>query len=620
MSNTEIKDRLAERDVIAVRVSSAEMDGFFQKRYDVPFDAVAWVIAAGAAPRLAKSGEKLSGEFSAVVLKTGSFGLPFRIPGLASADGLSCEAAVEVLVAIDAGDAGQLAEFVRGIPANAPRLVREDVRRRLEVGLQRVVAALAKKHPMATLLRPGELGDLNEDLGAGLEGELFRHGLLWKGLAGLPAFVSQEFEEQVARDRHEEAEIRKQEDVLLRQQQQKEKVQQIAGRLKDGDIQAVIAQVQDPKLRDMLVLKLVDQDLQNLSPGELAEAVGKWGDELVNTVGRFFTAIAPEDAETKDDLPAEKASEVWLAAGNLAIAFDPADTSKPSREIRFDESLRSVRVQTLPDGKFALAGTKRGIFVADVDGKAATRFYPFPSDVKPRGGANAAAIQGRWLFATHSEFGIARWDMERPGQPGGLLYHEMTREARTVRAVQPGGDGLVYFAAGNGVHRLDPENPGPAPTPLLPASRLPVTGLAIGNDNVYASTGSDDRFPRKEGAILVWRKNDPTRGKEVVRRNDPILTLNLAKIGSIPFLLYATKDHCVQARVIGQNLEWPYEAGAYSVTLVAAASDLICGIDRSGRYLLFWKAANRNRADAVIDVGRFTPHEVYDLFLVREPL
>lgn len=620
MSNTEIKDRLAERDVVAVRVSSAEMDGFFQKRYDVPFDAAAWVSAPGAAPRLAKPGEKLSGEFSAVVVKTGSFGLPFRVVGLASADGLSCEAAIEALVAIDVDDAGQLAEFVRGIPANAPRLVREDVRRRLEVGLQRALASLAKKHPMVTLLRPGELGDLNEELGAALEGELFRHGLAWKGLAGLPAFVSRDYEEQVARDRHEEAEIRKQEDVLLRQQQQKEKVQQIAGKLKDGDIQAIIAQVQDPKLRDMLVLKLVDQDLQNLSPGELAEAVGKWGDELVNTVGRFFTAIAPEDAETKDDLPAEKASEVWLAAGNLAIAFDPADPSKPSREIRFDESLRSVRVQTLPDGKFALAGTKRGIYVADVTGKAPSRFYPFPSDVKPRGGANAAAIQGRWLFATHSEFGIARWDMERPGQPGGLLYHEMTREVRTVRAVQPGGDGLVYFAAGNSVHRLDPENPGPAPTTLLPASRLPVTGLAIGNENIYASTGSDDRFPRKEGAILVWRKNDPTRGKEVVRRNDPILALHLAKIGSIPFLLYATKDHCVQSRVIGQNLEWPYEAGAYSVTLVAAASDLICGIDRSGRYLLFWKAANRNRADVVIDVGRFTPHEVYDLFLVREPL
>ncbi len=620
MSNTEIKDRLAERDVVAIRVTSSELDGFWKKQYDIPFDAVAWVSAPSASPRLAKPGEKLTGEFTAIVVKTGSFGIPFKIAGLASADDLACEASMEVFVALDAENAGQVAEFVRGIPSNLPRLVREDVRRRLEVGLQRALAALARKHPMAKLLRPGDLGDLNDELGAALEGDLFRHGLVWKGLAGLPAFLSRDYDEQVARERHEEAEIRKQEDVLLRQQQQKEKVQQIAGKLKDGDIQAIIAQVQDPKLRDMLVLKLVDQDLQNLSPGELAEAVGKWGDDLVNTVGKFFTAIAPEDAETKDDLPAEKASEVWLAAGNMAIAFDPADTSKPSREVRFDESLRSVRVQTLPEGKVVLAGTKRGIYVADAVGKGASRFYPFPSDVKPRGGANAAAIQGRWLFATHSEFGIARWNLDKPGQPGGLLYHEMTREARTVRAVQPGGDGLVYFAAGNGVHRMDPEDPGPAPTSLLPASRLPVTGLAVGKDNIYASTGSDDRFPRKEGAILVWRKNDPTRGREIVRRNDPILALHLAKIGSIPFLLYATKDHCVQSRVIGQNLEWPYEAGAYSVTLVAAASDLICGIDRSGRYLLFWKAANRNRTDAVVDVGKFTPHEVYDLFLVREPL
>lgn len=620
MSNTEMKDRLAERDVIAIRVSSAELDGFWKRQYDVPFDAVAWVTAANASPRLAKPGEKLSGEFSAMVVKTGAFGLSFRIPGLASADGLGCEASIEILVALDADNAGQVAEFVRGIPANVTRLVRDDVGRLLEVGLQRALAALARMHPMAKLLRPGELGDLNEEIGAALEGDLFRHGLVWKGLVGLPSFVSQEWQERVARERHEEAEIRKQEDILLRQQQQKEKVQQIAGKLKDGDIQTILAQVQDPKLRDMLVLKLIDQDLQNLSPGELAEAIGKWGDELVDTVGKFFAAIAPEDQDFKDDLSAERAVEVWLAAGNLAIAFDPADLSKPSREVRFDESLRSVRVQALADGTFVLAGTKRGIFVADVTGKGAPRFYPFPSDVKPRGGANAAAIQGRWLFATHSEFGIARWDMERPGQPGELLYHEMTRQARTVRAVQPGGDGRVYFAAGNGVHRFDPENPGPAPTPLLPASRLPVTGLAVGNDNVYASTGSDDRFPRKEGAILVWKKCDPTRGREVVRRNDPILALNLAKIGSIPFLLYATKDHCVQSRVIGQNLEWPYEAGAYSITLVAGASDLICGIDRSGRYLLFWKAANRNRPDTVIDVGRCTPHEVYDLFLVRKPL
>lgn len=620
MSNTEIKDRLAERDVVAIRVSSSELDGFWKKQYDVPFDAVAWVTAAHATPRLALPGERLTGEFSAVVIKTGSFGLPFRIPGLASADGFGCEASVEVLVALDADNAGQVAEFVRGIPANAPRLVREEIRRRLEVGLQRALAALAKRHPMAKLLRPGELGDLNDEIGSALEGELFRNGLVWKGLAGLPSFVSREYDERVAREKHEEAEVRRQEDVLLRQQQQKERVQQIAGKLKDGDIQAILAQVQDPKLRDMLVLKLVDQDLQNLSPGELAEAVGRWGDELVDSIGRFFTAIAPEDQELRDDLPAEKAAEVWLAAGNLAIAFDPADPSRPSREIKFDESLRSVRVQTSPEGKVALAGTKRGIYVAEVAGKSAARFYPFPSDVKPRGGANAAAIQGKWLFATHSEFGIARWDMERPGQPGSLLYHEMTREARTVRAVQPGGDGLVYFAAGSGVYRLDPATPGPAPTPLLPASRLPVTGLAMGTDNVYASTGSDERFARKEGAILVWKKGDPTRGREIVRRNDPILALHLAKIGSIPFLLYATKDHCVHSRVIGQNLEWPYEAGSYSMTLVAGASDLICGIDRSGRYLLFWKAANRSRPDAVVDVGRCTPHEVYDLFLLREPL
>jgi len=620
MSNTEIKDRLSERGVVAIRVSSAELDGFFQKRYDVPFDAVAWVTSASASPRLARAGEKLSGEFSAVVVKTGTIALSFRVSGLRSSDGFGCEASLEALVALDASANGPVLEFVNGIPASAKNVLSDDVRSRLEVGMQRALASLAKRNAMEKLLRPGELGDLNEEIGAALEGELFRHGLGWKGLAALPAFTSIDFQERVELERKEEAEVRKQEDVLLRQQQQKEKVQQIADKLKDGNIQAVIAQVQDPKLRDMLVLKLVDQDLQGLSPGELAEAVGKWGDELVNTVGRFFTSLAPEDQDTKDDLPAEKAEEVYLAAGNLAISFDPADPSKPKREIRFEESLRSVRVQETPSGRAVLAGTKRGIFIADPAGGSQPRFYPFPSDVKPRGGANASAIQGKWLFATHSEFGIARWDVERPGQPGALLYHEMTREARTVRAVMPGGDGLVYFAAGNGVFRLDPADPGPAPTPLLPASRLPVTGLAVGKDNLYASTGSDDRFPRKEGAILVWRKNEPMKGREVVRRNDPILALHLAKIGSIPFLLYATKDHCVQSRVIGQNLEWPYEAGAYSVTLVAAASDLICGIDRSGRYLLFWKAANRNRPDVVVDVGRFTPHEVYDLFLVSQPL
>ena len=101
--------------------------------------------------------------------------------------------------------------------------------------------------------------------------------------------------------------------------------------------------------------------------------------------------------------------------------------------------------------------------------------------------------------------------------------------------------------------------------------------------------------------------------------SDPILSLRVASVCSIPHLVYSAKDLAVRARVIGQNLETAYESGGATVGVIDAASDYVCATDGPGRRIFLWKTTAPTSPSAEFDGWSYSEKPILDLWMKKVP-
>jgi hypothetical protein len=308
--------------------------------------------------------------------------------------------------------------------------------------------------------------------------------------------------------------------------------------------------------------------------------------------------VAPED------VPAATADRVFAAAGATVFEFDPAREGEPRVHV-FPEALRSVRDAETGDGVLLLGGTKRGVSSLLLGERLEILDYPLPGGRAVKGGVNSIAVRGSELWATHSEHGLARWDLLEPGRPAELPFDGLTARHKTTRAVQEDGAGGLVFASGPHVFRLGPGSE--RPVKYVSSAESPVTCCAVAARTVFAGT--------EGGSIVCWRLDAPDQPVVLVRKRDAIVNVRLARICGIPHLLYTAKDLAVRARVIGQNLETAYETEGAAVGALDASSDVVCASDAEGRRVLLWKATAPARPARRIDVFRKADRPVLDVWL-----
>jgi hypothetical protein len=233
--------------------------------------------------------------------------------------------------------------------------------------------------------------------------------------------------------------------------------------------------------------------------------------------------------------------------------------------------------------------------------------YPLPPGGQVRGGVNSVAFAGEGIYATHSEYGLARWQADRPGDAPDMVYEEITRRSKTTRAVQM-QEGRLLFASGAHVYSAAADASG---TPLKYVSSIesPVTCVAAAAKTIFAGTES--------GSIVCWKVDAPDQPVVLVRKRDPIVNLRLARICAIPHLIYSARDLSVRARVIGQNLETSYESDGAPIGVLDASSDVICASDGDGRRLLFWKSTAPTRPARSIDIWKHSDKPVLDLWMKK---
>ena len=235
------------------------------------------------------------------------------------------------------------------------------------------------------------------------------------------------------------------------------------------------------------------------------------------------------------------------------------------------------------------------------------REYPLPEGRSVKGGVNSIAASGPSIFATHSEFGLANWRADRPGEPAELLFEGLTKPHRTTRAVQVHGERLL-FASGQHVY-VAPVDAGEPPLKYVSSIESPVTCIASAARTLFAGTES--------GAIVCWKVDAPDQPVVLVRQREGIVNLRLAKICAIPHLIYSTRDLSVRARVIGQNLETSYESGGAAIGVLDAASDLIAASDSDGRRVLLWRATTPSKPHRAIDVWKQSEKPVLDIWMKK---
>lgn len=603
MAQPTLPEFLANRTLLAMRLCAGERCGPFRPRFRLPSPTVGLALFADGSCRLLRPGDEVSGKCELVLAKPGEVPLRFSFPDLKSADGFPVTAAATAVLSLATDRSDLLRDFCRALLASPGAFGTAELRAHVGPEVRRLLAAYVAARPACDLSRAAPPEDLATLLRDGLERFLFDAGVRC-GSVQDPAIQSPEYERQAEAERRRAEEERRSARLL---DLKEERLRRLAGILKDQDVQSLLTRVPDERLRGLLYAKLMEDDALQITAEDLLAKAQDCGEEVVQVIYKAMeTLLAAGASVDPEEVEASRAERVFLAAGRRVLELDPAG-DEPPRVHDFREPLRSVRTVETPRGEFLVGGSRRHVVARALDGGEILE-YPLPDGRAVRGGINAVALDGDALYATHSEYGLARWDLRAPGTPAELLFPEVTRPHRTTRAVQV-VDGRLVFASGPHLYAASVRSSDP-PVKYVSSVESPVTCVAAAARTLFAGTES--------GAILCWKVDAPDQPVVLVRRRDAILNLRLARICAIPHLLYSTRDLSVRARVIGQNLETAYESGGAAVGILDASSDLVCASDAEGRRLFLWKATAPARPVRELDVWRQSDKPVLDLWMKKK--
>ena len=601
MAKLTLPEFLADRNVLAIKISSADLAGFFRKAITVPLHTAGLALFHDGTCALYESGTEVAGRFDLVLAKQGEVQLRLSFPDLKTSDGFPIAATVGVSVELAVKRLDLFRDFCRSLFNFPGTYGTADLRTQVAPELRRLLAAHASQRPAAELHRADLAAALADPLKDALERHLFDAGIRYGRLVEL-ALVSADYEQKAAGEKRRAEERQRSVEVMDKKE---ERLKRLASILRDQEVQGVLSRVPDEKLKGLLYAKLMEDDSVQITAEELVSKAKDCGEEVVQVIYKAMENLLSTGASVSaDEVRSEQAVRIFAAAGAKVIELDP-EGAEPPKVHAFRDPLRSVRTVETPKGAFLVGGSKRYLAAVLLGGNGELVEYPLPSGRAVKGGVNSIAADAEHLYATHSEYGLARWRLDQPGKEAELIYEDLTRPHRTTRAVDV-QDGRLLFASGQHVYR---SQPGAVEEPVKYVSSIesPVTCMAAAARTIFAGTES--------GSIVCWKMDAPDQPVVLVRKRDAIVNLRLARICGLPHLIYSARDLSVRARVVGQNLETSYESGGAAIGVLDAASDMICASDQDGRSVLLWKATAPQKPCGQIDVWRQSDKPVLDLWM-----
>lgn len=648
MSSTVLQKWLQNLDQVALRLCPSDQSALPWKRVVVPWGACALVLLPAKA--LAKagtsdlhagflpSGDRLTGRLETLLVKTGPVSVPCEFPNLISQDGFAFTVLCTLVFGLAQENVSCLEEFSRSLFPTGREFTVSDLRAAVWQDAKNALCDFFRRRRAAELCVPTSSGSTpQEALREWLERALFGRGFVFARLSDL-ASNSPDYDRHCQDRRHQEERILLHEDALTEQKRRAELFRGVANLLEDRSLHEVLERIPDSRLRSLLYARWVTDNLAHLEPSELPRRLEGWSDELLGKLFETLSNPPLDDPSGRAFLGKQgalpKRGQIWAVSGKSLLKISPDRVEKIEEERKFEVPLRSVRLDREGNETRLLVGWKRGVYVLDPSaesplsqveglraggpGDSEPRLYRLPETAVRKGGVNSAALSGPWLYATHSDCGLVRWNLADPDRPAEFLFESLTRGNRTTRAITS-AEGVLYFASGSRVYRFDPRGETSEPQPLVPQAPAPVTGLASGNGSLSASCGEHN-----QGAVCVWSLGDPGRPPELLRERHPVPGVGFCSLGGIPHVLFSGLDHLpfaskgrgfVRAHWVGHELETRFDSPQSAVGLVQGSSDYLVAADPTGWRLMVWETGRPQQPAAQLDLaGRFR-HPVYDLVL-----
>jgi hypothetical protein len=602
MARVTLSEFLNDRNLLAIKVSSSDLGGFFRKAITLPLNTAGLALFHDGSCAVFQEAQEVAGNFDLVLAKRGEIHLRLAFPDLKTSDGIPIAATCTMGLELSLGRLDLFRDFCRTLFNYPGAYGIDDLRGHVVPDVRRILADLTAATPAAELHGSDRSAEAAAALGPVLERLLFDAGVRYGRLLGL-TLVSEEAERRASSEKRRVEEDRRAVEVMDRKEQ---RIKRLAGILKDEQVQGLLTQVPDERLKGLLYAKLMEDDAVQITAEDLLSKASDCGEEVVRMIYRAMEGLLSTGASVApEEIAGARADRIFAAAGTKVFEIDPASPDEPRIHV-FPEPLRSVRAAETPEGVLILGGSKQGIRTMLLGERSPDILpYPLPGGRAVKGGVNSMALHRNRLFATHSEFGLAAWDLDKPGAPAEPVYPELTKPFRTTRGVQVDDAGRLLFASGPHVYAAPAS--GGAPVKYVSSVESPATCVAVAARTVFAGT--------ENGSILCWKIDAPDQPVVLARKREAIVNLRLAKICGLPHLLYSAKDLSIRARVIGQSLETSYESEGAAVGVLDAASDLLCASDAEGRRLLVWKSTSPTRPERRIDIYKRADKPVLDLWM-----
>jgi hypothetical protein len=601
MARLTLSEFLNNRSLLAIKISSHDLGGFFRKSITIPLNTTGLALFHDGTSGLMTEGQEVSGHFDLVLAKRGEQQIRLVFPDLRSSDGLPLSVSAALTLELATNRLDLFRDFCRAFFNFPGTFATQDLKNLLAPEVRRLLGGYAAGKPASELHRADLSGPVGILLLEGLERFLFDGGVRAGKVLEI-SLTSKEYEERAASEKRRVDEQRRSAEVM---EKKEARLRRLAGILKDQDVQGLLTKVPDERLRGLLYAKLMEDDSVQLSAEELVSKAKDCGEEVVQVIYKAMENLLSNGATVAaEEIATANADRIFAATGNRVLELDPEGVVQP-RVYSFKEALRSVRTVESPRGPFLVGGSKRGVSTVRLDDTMEVLEYPLPAGGQIKGGVNSVAMTGDAIYATHSECGLARWRADRPGEAPDMIYEELTRKSRTTRAVQM-QEGRLLFASGHHVFTAPADASG-EPVKYVSSIESPVTCVAAAARTIFAGT--------ENGSIVCWKADAPDQPVVLVRKREPIVNLRLARICAIPHLIYSARDLSVRARVIGQNLETSYESNGAPIGVLDAASDLICATEGDGRRLLLWKSTAPTRPARAIDIWKHSDKPVLDLWM-----
>ena len=398
---------LNNRTLLAIKISSHDLGGFFRKSITIPLNTTGLALFQDGTSGLVNEGLEVSGRFDLVLAKRGETQLRMVFPDLKSSDGLAISVTAALTVELATSRLDLFRDFCRAFFNFPGTFSTQDLKNQLAPEVRRILGGCVAARPARELHRADLSGPLGAALQENLERFLFDAGVRPGKILEI-AQVSKEFEERAASEKRLLEEQRHSAEVMDKKEA---RLHRLAGILKNQDVQGLLTKVPDEKLKGLLYAKLMEDDSVQLTAAELVSKAKDCGEEVVQVIYKAMETLLSHGASVApEEIATANADRIYAATGNRVLELDPEGSVQP-RAYTFKEPLRSVRTVEGAQGSFLVGGSKHAVSTVRLDDSMEVLEYPLPPGGQVRGGVNSIVMAGDALFATHSEFGLARWRM-----------------------------------------------------------------------------------------------------------------------------------------------------------------------------------------------------------------